>query len=420
MKRKRFFALCIIASILLNIMVINECYFIENENSITTFAEESNEESEEKYCLGTLKKTDKKYSNGKKISSKDVHYGWELGNFYIKGYTDVVTSDKDNPVFLKTVGDEVKLYFNLTQNINKLNGSKRKKISDDCDAIDEYFGLKKQKFHHGALIVRKINYQNEEEDPIVYTDYLKGIEKGAETEVDIFEEGDYEVALDYQITHQDHKIASFTVDNDYYNYRIFFRFSVRNGNCMVFPFDVSTGAELSNAAFTENGFYLDLANSRYLDINIKKKVLNESGDSLVEDVRFNKPAKDKEEFTEEGIYEITVKNNETGESTEKIIYVGKDSLLKAYATTGFTLPEIKEKLDNGASIDDNGNIVYLDATTTKKESKKMTDDEDPDEFPVVVIYVAIIILVLVIAIIVLKQKGTLDKIKENIKKKKNS
>ena len=60
MKRKRFFALCIIASILLNIMVINECYFIENENSITTFAEESNEESEEKYCLGTLKKTDKK------------------------------------------------------------------------------------------------------------------------------------------------------------------------------------------------------------------------------------------------------------------------------------------------------------------------------------------------------------------------
>ena len=46
-----------------------------------------------------------------------------------------------------------------------------------------------------------------------------------------FEEGDYEVALDYQIT----KDKLFDQSS---HYRIFFKFSVRNGNCMVYPLDV--------------------------------------------------------------------------------------------------------------------------------------------------------------------------------------
>ena len=51
---------------------------------------------------------------------------------------------------------------------------------------------------------------------------------------------------------------------------------------MVFPFDVTTGAELTNTAFTENGFYLDLAKSRYLDIDIQREVLMEGVDGLTE------------------------------------------------------------------------------------------------------------------------------------------
>lgn len=58
---------------------------------------------------------------------------------------------------------------------------------------------------------------------------------------------------------------------------------------MIFPRDVKTGAELTNETITENGFMLDLAKSRYLNIDIKKEILLEGSNGLVEDVRFNKP-----------------------------------------------------------------------------------------------------------------------------------
>lgn len=400
MKRK-------IITIITLLCIMVSCFNInvkaeENEKENTGV---ENNVNEQKYRLGTVKKTDSNYKNSKKIDSSDVHYGWDLGNFYIKGYTAVDSSDKDCPVFLKTVGDDVKLYFDLEQDINKLNGSSRKHISDDGDGIDEYFGLKKQKFHHGALIIKKINYQNEEEEPVVYTDYLKGIKKGAETEVDIFEEGDYEVALDYQITHEDHKLLGkyATFDNDYYNYRIFFKFKIRNGNCMVFPFDVATKQELSNCAVTENGFYLDLAKSRYLNINVERRVLNEAGDELVEDVRFNKPAKDGDEYTEEGIYIIKVKNDETDQETEKMIYVGTDDVLKAYATTGLSISEIKEKINEGAVIDEQGNVTFDENVESKalntkikniSTSSKKSEEDSKGSGVIIVIFILLVIIFL--------------------------
>ncbi len=77
---------------------------------------------------------------------------------------------------------------------------------------------------------------------------------------------------------------------------------------MVYPFDVLTKGELTNSSLTENGFYLDLAKSRYLDIDVKKEVLVQGSDALTEDTRFNRPAKDGEQYTDEGIYTITVRN----------------------------------------------------------------------------------------------------------------
>lgn len=110
---------------------------------------------------------------------------------------------------------------------------------------------------------------------------------------------------------------------------------------MVFPFDVLTGQELTNSVFTENGFYIDLANSRYLNIDIKRVILTEGVDGLVEDTRYNRPAADGEKFTEEGIYTITATNQYTNVKTEKKIYVGNNSLLKAHVVTGLSIEEIK-------------------------------------------------------------------------------
>ena len=52
------------------------------------------------------------------IDKNDVHYGWELGNFFVSGYTDEVTSSDGNIVFLKNAGDKVTLWFKLDQDIN--------------------------------------------------------------------------------------------------------------------------------------------------------------------------------------------------------------------------------------------------------------------------------------------------------------
>lgn len=122
------------------------------------------------------------------------------------------------------------------------------------------------------MIVRHTDYRNSVSNPIIYTNYLAATAtKDAAVEVKLCEEGDYEVALNYEIRKNNMNIFGWNPLPTYNDYRIFFRFSVRNGNCMVYPFDVATGAELTNSSITENGFYLDLARSRYLNIDIKRK-----------------------------------------------------------------------------------------------------------------------------------------------------
>ena len=97
------------------------------------------------------------------------------------------------------MGDEIALYFNLEQDINKLNGNEKLYIAEDKNGYDNEFQINKTNFKKGALIIKKTNYQNKEEEPQIYIDYLNGVKRGANTKIDIFEEGDYEVALDYEV-----------------------------------------------------------------------------------------------------------------------------------------------------------------------------------------------------------------------------
>ena len=102
-----------------------------------------------------------------------------------------------------------------------------------------------------------------------------------------------------------------------------------------------TGAELQNTAVAEAGFSLDLARSRYLDINVRRAVLVETANGVIEDERFNRPAKDGDRYTQEGIYTISVSNRYTGESTTKTIFVGSQELLETYVRNGFSLERLK-------------------------------------------------------------------------------
>lgn len=337
----------------------------------------ANANSSNVYYLGEAVNAGKDtgFSENNEIIKKDPHYNWTLGRFSVNGYTRVITHD-GNPIFLKTVGDEVVLDFQLEQDIDALNNDKSLMIANDKKAYDNLLYKDETAFGRGALIIRKTDaYQNKKGTSQLYTDYLSGVKVGANTQVEICEEGDYEVALDYSI--RDKKITvpfiDKTIRSTYNDYKIYFTFSVRNGNCMVFPFDVATGEELTNKAITENGFYLDLAKSRYLEINVKKEVLREGATGLTEDVRFNKPASDGEKYTDEGIYTITVSNPYTEEETVKKIYVGTNSVLKAYMTTGYAISDIQSLLKDGATIDDDGNIIIPEKVEKPKVVEKVSE-----------------------------------------------
>lgn len=57
------------------------------------------------------------YSGQEAIKNGDLHYGWKLGQFNISGFTKKIEED-GKLVFLKNVGDEVTLWFELKQNID--------------------------------------------------------------------------------------------------------------------------------------------------------------------------------------------------------------------------------------------------------------------------------------------------------------
>lgn len=368
----------------------------------------------QKYYLGEAANSGKGngYSEDNPIGKDDVHYSWELGRFIVSDYTRA-TEDGGTPVFLKNVGDEVTLSFNLQQDINQLNGNADVTIDQDSNGYDQRLGIPQQDFGRGTLIIRYTDYQNNRHEPTVYTNYLDGVAKDADAVVKTFEEGDYEVVLDYSIKNVNHgrlpwvNVEIFPGVTDY---TMRFNFKVRNGNCMVYPFDVKTNDELTNTAFTENGFRLDLARSRYLDIDVKKEMLADNGIELVADTRFNKPARDGEEFTDEGVYTFTVTNCYTNQSTTKMVYVGKDPVLKAHATTGKPVSEIKAMLDDGATISDNGTIVkagktVAEALPTESDAEAAQPERaDKGGIPVV-LPIAIAVVIVLALVLVFRERG---------------
>ncbi len=354
----------------------------------TTYADSDESDAGLRYYLGTTVDAglDTGYSGQNVIKEDNPHFGWSLGKFFLSGYTSVINDSNGNLVFLKNVGDEITLWYNLEQDINKLNGRQELTITEDVNGHDQYFEVEKTNFLRGALIIRHTDYQNLSKKPVIYTDFLSAkAATNVNTEVEFLEEGDYEVALNYEIKEAENNIFGMEVYPTYKNYRVFFRFSVRNGNCMIYPRDVSTTSELNNTAITPNGFYLDMAKSRYLEVSVKKEVLKEGAEGLTEDTRFNRTAKDGEKFTEEGIYTITVRNKYTNLTDEKKIYVGTNDVLRAHITTGLPIAEIREKLALGATVDEYGELIIpqtqppVETTTPAPETEQPETQTTPPE-----------------------------------------
>lgn len=361
------------------------------------------------------------FSDEEKIDSKDIHFGWDLGSFVVSGFTQRITDDPDNPIFIKKAGDTVTLSFRLKQNIDALNDDEKLKVTSIKSASDQHFGIESCKFGRGALMVQYKDYTNEKTKPQLYTDYLTATAKQeADTFIQLCEEGDYEVALDYEIK-KDGMIDTTR------RYQIFAKFSVRNGSSMVYPFDLQSGAELTGGSMTPNGFRLDFANSHYLTVYVKHSVLNRVGNSYCEDVRANRPAKDGEKYTEPGIYTIEVTTDYASQPTTKRIAVGTDPALYAYVRSGLSIEDFNSRLNDGFVIQEGGLLfkptsasiapssqaasVELPAASTEPESasSKMEQPAQEEEkasggFPVVVVGGAVLVVAAVAGVVIVKKK----------------
>lgn len=420
---------CVIASYSFVFADENTINVTTSENNETVIENQNNTESHQEVVLNDTNtiyyenfskvKLDSGYSGSKDINKNDPHFGWKLGRFAITGFSNKVKDEDGNWILLKNVGDQISLFYILDQDINSLNGDKKLSISEDKNGYDKEFGIPQSNFGRGYLIIQKIDASGKKEEPIKYQNYLDGVTVGANTKVDVFEEGDYEVALDYEIKNDG--FAFFDKHNDY---RIRFKFSIRNGNSMVYPMDIATHSELTTSSIAPNGFYLDFANNKYLDVTIKKEILSNSADGLVEDTRFNRPAKSDEQYTEEGIYTITAKNKYTNETTTRKIYVGSNKIMKANVKTGYSIKDLNDMVNNyGVSIDDDGNIDNIPNQYKKLSNNKTIDNQNDTEEksstnPLSII-IPIVFAAILIFMIIKKNKNDEKFIKEKVNNKKN-
>lgn len=406
-KQKRF---CILTAIVIALMVM----YAFPINTVV-YADTQNDQIHYFNNLHRVKK-DKGFTldEEKTIKDSDKHYGWNLGELYVSGYTLKTTDSDGNPVFMKKVGDKVVLGFKMQQaDINKLNGDEDLSIDYDKKGFDQDFGIKKTEFKRGTLIIRHTDYQNKTGDPVIYTDYFSAKSKvNANTTIELNEEGDYEVVVDYSLRYDPRKVKGKSIAPQKYDYTIrTFKFSVRNGNSMVFVFDNETGGELENGDTTESGFKIDFRNSHYLQVSVKKETLNvpnadENGgiesEEPNQDVRFNRPAKDGEVFTDEGEYTITVKEPLTGEETEKVIVIKQpDEAVSEEMQEGIptydTMENVDEQLTDGVETSV-GSIVASNSVI-----KKITGSDSSSIKVLVAIMIVAILAMIVISTMVRKR-----------------
>lgn len=347
---------------------IYKFYLVDKDQGQQTTSNTSKRKVFQDIEYRTKTEKDKGYTGVVDETVDDPHYGWNLGDFIINGYTEDELDADGTPIIYKNAGDQVTLWYSLKEDIDRLQGKDYLFINEDKEGWDEYFNIPKTNFRKGTLIIRQTDADGEANDPVIFTNFLEAnVRTGADTKVRLFEEGDYEVALDYEIKNTDPIIDEVT------NYRVFFKFKIRNSNCMIFPFDITTQSELKDRDISETGFRLDYAESKYLVVNVEYQAVTFNGTSYVADTRENKVATNGREYTKEGIYIISVENKtKNSRTTEKTIYVGTAPIIKALSKNNITIDDVNELIRQGYTIDEDGGLVSK-ANEVVEEENEETD-----------------------------------------------
>ena len=264
------------------------------------------------------------YGQSDRIDNKDPHSGWKLGRFILRGFSsEEIVNGKS--VFTRSMeNDTLTLIFELQQDIYELNGDSKLYIDYDEKAEDTVFNYneKDAQFGEGTLLIRRTD-PNGKRDPIhPYKDYLAALYYGLlESDVEINQEGGYEIALDYLVTRD-------ALKNTTNGYRMSFEFEVKNGDSVVFLNDSVTGAELQDYSVTDNGFILSTIGSSTVSMQVTRYGISVNGNAL--DIRASEPASSGARFDQAGYYIIEMTNQVTGKTVEKHLFVHKDNKLEDY------------------------------------------------------------------------------------------
>jgi len=114
---------------------------------------------------------------------------------------------------------------------------------------------------------------------------------------------------------------------------------------------------------------------------VQRAVVTEGATGYVEDVRFNRPAKDGDQYTDEGIYTFSVKNLYTGESTTKKIYVGSTGFMRALSVNKITVEELNERVGQGGIVEVNGQITMPTPTPEPTPEPTIEPSLEPSSEP---------------------------------------
>ena len=315
---------------------------------------------------------DNGFSGNTPIDGKDSHYGWKMGDFYISGYAEK-NETQGVPVYMREIGKDVSLHYYLAQDIDCLNGDSSLIVYEDTNAYNQSLNNGAENRGRGVLYIEYKAWDGGK-TVVPYQDFLTSVASGtSDVEVISLQEGDYRIILNYELRKQN-AVAGVNTTGSYSDYSMEYSFKVRNSAAAFFPFDVETHSILNSGSFTKDGFEIDLAESHYLTIRIKRSVLNLNNGRYSMETAEEYSATEHSVFTEPGIYTITVSSEYSGSSDPKTIYVGNTKELLALSGCGGSVDEMNRKLSEGYVIADDGSFI-LETEAPTEESPAESDAE---------------------------------------------
>lgn len=340
------------------------------------------------------------YSNPKTLSVGDPLVGVNVAEIKLSNFSSITNKDGKR-YFLITVPDVPVLSIELKTDLSNLGGSGAWVNEDGDSRIPDYGFL--GKIGEGWLGISHTDYQGKVQTVCV-KDVLKKINNTSFTPAWFGSEGSYKISLCFETARVSSREKEwknpfkYVWKNtySYNNYRIDAQFEIRNANAQVFAFD-SKGNELLSGAVC-NQFTLDFANSRYLQINIKREVAVNSNELMEStDVRFNSVGVDKRTYDTPGVWTITARNEVTGVSTtRRILVIDSNDTEEANALKEATSKKYSEF--SSLNVQHNNESVNTNNENTISENK--------DGIVVAIIVSAtVVVLAIIIGAVIIKKKN---------------